>query len=250
MATEQKENFEVLSTEAAIPLFKNDLNWSPLTVEYDTHPAYQNQKAASFSLKVKALFRFFKSFLVVLVKRTIDYELIPLHYRKSDTFKGKMAFLGCSLRNVFKSSSLADKSSTNLAEEVYKKLDLQGICTIKMANVRYQQLADVSKLHFDSLRNRRGDSKGARKFADSRSSVSQLEDPVLFSTINELLKQSGALDAISSYLGRKAKLVDVNPQINDASDDFWKKTFSDLDLPHPDTAYFHRDASGGDVPGL
>lgn len=247
MEIKQKESFEVLSTKAAISLFKNDLNWSPLAVEYDTHPAYQNQRAASFSLKVKALFRFFKSFLVVLVKRTIDYELIPLHYRKSDTFKEKMAFLCFSLRNVFKSSSLTVKNSTYLAKEVYKKLDLQGVCTIKMANVSYQQLFDVSKLHFDSLRNRRGDSKSARKFTDSRSSVSQLEDPVLFNTINELLKQSGTLDAISSYLGRKAKLVDVNPQINDSSDDFWKKTFSDLDLPHPDTAYFHRDASGGDI---
>lgn len=41
-------------------------------------------------------------------------------------------------------------------------------------------------------------------------------------------------------------LVDVNPQVNDSSDGFWRNTFPDLNLNHPETAYFHRDASGGD----
>ncbi len=48
-------------------------------------------------------------------------------------------------------------------------------------------------------------------------------------------------------MGREVSLVDVNPQLNDDSDDFWKKLFSDMDIEHPPTAYFHRDASGGDL---
>ncbi len=42
-------------------------------------------------------------------------------------------------------------------------------------------------------------------------------------------------------------MVDINPQINDHSDDFWRHTFPDLNTELPSTAYYHRDASGGDV---
>jgi ectoine hydroxylase-related dioxygenase (phytanoyl-CoA dioxygenase family) len=42
-------------------------------------------------------------------------------------------------------------------------------------------------------------------------------------------------------------VVDINPQINDSSDDFWQRFFPDLAIEKPATAYCHRDASGGDV---
>ena len=62
-----------------------------------------------------------------------------------------------------------------------------------------------------------------------------------------MFKDAGIIDTASAYLGRQVKLIDVNPQINDPSDDFWKKEFPDIKGDLPSCAYFHRDASGGDI---
>jgi hypothetical protein len=55
---------------------------------------------------------------------------------------------------------------------------------------------------------------------------------------------------VGRYLGRRAQLVDVNPQVNDPSDDFWRTVFPDLHARLPASAYFHRDASGGDIKAI
>ena len=63
-----------------------------------------------------------------------------------------------------------------------------------------------------------------------------------------MLRDAGVIDAASLYLKKRCTVADVNPQINDATDDFWNRVFDDIeDMTLSSSAYFHRDASGGDV---
>ncbi len=91
---------------------------------------------------------------------------------------------------------------------------------------------------------------GGRDFAESRASALRTENADLFACVEQMLTQSGVLDGCSAYLGHSAKLVDVNPQINDSSDDFWQRVFPDLPSSPLPTAYLHRDASGGDIKAI
>jgi ectoine hydroxylase-related dioxygenase (phytanoyl-CoA dioxygenase family) len=74
----------------------------------------------------------------------------------------------------------------------------------------------------------------------------------LFDAAQALLEEAGVIAAASEYLGRRARVIDVNPQINDRTDSFWRDIFPDqLDGKKlPKTAYFHRDASGGDLKAI
>jgi hypothetical protein len=108
-------------------------------------------------------------------------------------------------------------------------------------------------VHFDILEERRRHTaSGERSFEESRGSVDSREHGVaLYNEINSILQRSGILDAASLYLGRQARLIDVNPQINDSSDSFWRNIFPDMtNFALPKTAYFHRDASGGDLKAI
>ena len=64
------------------------------------------------------------------------------------------------------------------------------------------------------------------------------------------LTRSGILDGVSAYIGRPASLIDVNPQINDQSDDFWRRIFPDQPVAERPVAYMHRDATGGDIKAI
>ena len=72
----------------------------------------------------------------------------------------------------------------------------------------------------------------------------------LFHAVESMLRDSGALAGISAYIGREARLVDVNPQINNPSDDFWARTFPDMPALERPCSYVHKDASGGDIKAM
>ena len=73
----------------------------------------------------------------------------------------------------------------------------------------------------------------------------------MFDAVEHLLTETGILLAASKYLKRDASLVDINPQINDITDNFWINIFTDLkNMILPKAAYFHRDASGGDLKAI
>ena len=57
-------------------------------------------------------------------------------------------------------------------------------------------------------------------------------------------------DAVALRSDKRARLIDVNPQINDPSDDFWQLIFTDLPPSDRPARYFHKDASGGDIKAI
>jgi hypothetical protein len=113
------------------------------------------------------------------------------------------------------------------------------------------RLEAVAAGQFEALAARRGRANGKRQFEESRGQASRLEQGPLFDAIETILRESGVMAAADAYLGRPARLIDVNPQINDVTDSFWRDIFPDTELGElPATAYCHRDASGGDLKAI
>jgi hypothetical protein len=230
-----------------------DRDLSPLRrrmlVDYKQHPAYRQMvDTATFPLKVQALWRFLRTWLIITAKRAIQYELIPLHVRKS----GFWALLKGGLPHV-----LRPRIGRHLEQDapgltvLDRALRRQGCVVLKIDPVDLDLLHRHSAAEFERLRLRRSASQGGpREFEASRAYARRDEAAALFDAVERLLATSGVIATASAYLGREARLVDVNPQINDASDDFWKRIFPDSPATSPATAYLHRDASGGDLKAI
>ncbi len=232
-------------------ILMNDLGeWNARTlIDYNNHPAYTSLiDSAGLLLKIKAILIFLPSWIRIKLKRAIRYEMIPLHIRKKEGFKGKRAFVKEALSNLIKSKSLRNFAYLESSED---KLDHNlgkfGSAVIKLSDEFFSPIEELSKPNFEWLERRRSNNKDQeREFEESRSYASRVEYPDLFAAIEKIFQDTGILNTAESYLGRKVKLIDVNPQINDVSDNFWKKIFTDFEI-NPDSAYFHRDSSGGDI---
>jgi hypothetical protein len=243
--------FEILATPAEVTPFDKTLKWTPELVDYTSHPAYQPLiKTASPVLRAKAMLQFVRSMAPLLVKRLIRYEMIPVEIRSPKTAGDSGKLLVTATRNAL---GLHARRTNTAPSDIYNTLDRDGCCVVRMSEERFDGLTDLSRPHFARLEERRARSAtGERDFDESRSNVDSREHGNdLFNALNAILADSGILDAASHYLGRDARLIDVNPQINDASDSFWRNIFPDLkDHELPSSAYFHRDASGGDLKAI
>lgn len=144
------------------------------------------------------------------------------------------------------------KAPILIRSPLFASLEEHGVAVVVIDEHARRRLQSVAEDHFRKLADRReapDDQK--REFEDSRSTVSRVSEPELFSHLEALLRASGVMDAASAYMGRNVQLADVNPQINDVSDSFWRDIFPDMpDAPLPPAAYYHRDASGGDLKAI
>lgn len=247
-----KINFEVINTPADIKPFDSSLKWEPTLVDYAYHPAYQPlTQSASPVLRAKALLQFTRSMVPLMFKRLIRYEMIPVEVRSPKTAGDFGKLLVTAGRNALGLHPRGPDATQPL--EVFTTLERDGVCVVKIAEDRFAALSDLSRPHFARLEERRAKTAtGDRSFDESRSNVDSREHGVeLFAALNQIIIDSGIMESASRYLGRQARLIDVNPQINDASDSFWRNIFPDMDgFKLPDSAYFHRDASGGDLKAI
>lgn len=232
-----------------------DLNqWTARSlVNYEQHPAYAAlTTSADLATRYKALRRLLPSLAVIKVKRAIRYEMIPLHIRKATGFSGWLQKAKVALSHLFQANAAHNLALDNPGlTDLDRSFRRQGCAAIATPDSAYQQLANLSRPNFERLEARRaGQRDGKRDFEASRSYARRDEAKALFEAIESLFMQSGVFATASAYLGRKVKLIDVNPQINDSSDDFWRRIFPDLEQPTPACAYFHRDASGGDIKAI
>lgn len=215
-------------------------------IDYESHPAYAGLiRSATFADRMRALRRFFPTWLLIKAKRLIRYEMIPLHIRSN-----RPRLLAAALCNLFQRSKPHD---TSTAASGLSPLDLafrqQGCAVVAMPAADCDALEALSRPNFEMLTKRRAAAASGhvRDFEESRAYASRAEAKTLFDTIERIFTDAGVMDTATAYIGRNAKLIDVNPQINDASDDFWRRIFPDLGSPQPSCAYLHRDASGGDI---
>lgn len=222
----------------------------PDRINYETHLAYADFiKTADFRSKLHSLLIFGKYFLIVAIKRVISYELIPADLRNPKTLSDFIVTLKKIALNIgYKFLPRQTKPVSKAGEQIAASLDKQGICVVDINSYQFDKIDVLALPLLEKLRQIRGQRKeGSREFIESRSTALRSVNKDLFHAVDAALTASGILPGIEKYLGRPVSVVDINPQINDSSDDFWQRFFPDLVIDKPSTAYCHRDASGGDV---
>lgn len=248
-----EDSFSLMTPPANLPVIDLSVLQTSTQIAYATHPAYAPFfRKASMRERVQALTRFARSWLVIKVKRLIRYEMIPLDIRKPADVAGWLRLFWTAATHAVQT---AGRPTVAGPPERLSPLERQfrafGCVVVKMPHHLLEQTRRLSQPAFSALEDRRGQKAGAvREFEESRYYTSRSDARALFEQIERILAESGLLDTASAYLGRSTRLVDVNPQINDASDDFWRRVFPDLSTPLPHCAYFHRDASGGDLKAI
>lgn len=240
----------VLPSPAPLQRFAAEPGEGPASwAGYTDHPAYLSTvRTATFASRLLSVLTFARYFTLILTKRLISYELIPAHVRAA----GGLGFVAAGLCHIWRKFVQGPEFvATQDGAPVAQALDLDGICIAAVHSAQFEPIAQAVQPLIDRLRHARGAQVGGgREFDESRATAVRTANADLFEAVDSMLVSSGILAGISNYLGRPAILVDVNPQINDASDDFWRRIFPDLpDEPRP-TPYFHRDASGGDIKAI
>ena len=216
-------------------------NW----VDYRQHSAYRALgESASIKARAASLLTFVQYFAVVLCKRLISYELIPGDLRKPRSLGGVLRLLVAASGNMLR--TLVPRATyRGMPSPVHAALDAEGVCVVQIAPQHLSAVGAAAQPLFDQLRRARGSkAEGGRDFDESRSSARRVANADLFAAVENMLQTSGILAGVSGYIGRRASLVDVNPQINDPSDDFWRRVFPDLPATERPASYFHRDSSG------
>lgn len=220
---------------------------------YEHHPHYASLIASAKPAdRVRALLRFAASFLVIKIKRAIHYELISTDIRAGRDMAGRMRLLMAALSNLGRTQAQRNfDTEIPGSTPLHRRLARLGCAVVTMPEPALARIRASAAPNFESLARRRAAEGAApRAFEASRAYATRAQSAQLFDAIEAVFRQTGVLEGASAYLGRQARLVDVNPQINDASDNFWQRIFPDKSGPLPSTAYFHRDASGGDIKAI
>ncbi len=220
-------------------------------VDYRQHPAYSGlRESATLKARAASLLTFVKYFGVILCKRLISYELIPGDLRKPRSLGGMFRLLAAAAGNLLR-KGVPRSAGRGSPGAVAATLEAEGVCVVQVAPQHLSAVSAAAQPLFDQLRRARGSkADGGREFDESRSSARRTANADLFAAVENMLQTSGILAGVSGYIGRPASLVDVNPQINDPSDDFWRRIFPDLPAAERPASYFHRDASGGDIKAI
>lgn len=227
------------------------VEWTPGLVDYGAHAAYRDLVARPpLKVRLEAGAVFTAGLMKLLLKRAIRYEMIPYDIRADRSPSGRLRFLGAALSNAT-AGAMRRRHASAAAPSEAGAMDSRGCMVVTMPAGRTATLEAAAAPLFEELAARRGRSNGQREFEESRGQASRARARALFDAIETALQESGVMAASEAYMGRPARLIDVNPQINDVSDSFWRDIFPDVGADQlPATAYCHRDASGGDLKAI
>lgn len=244
---ELSQSYKVVLPPEEIVAISDSFVWKPDMIDYRSHPHYVGLRYSSFSIGgFLAYMVFFRAFISVLVKRIIRYETLPKPLRKPNSLNKLVQLIALFIKRFFMSVPEPGESGNSVDAGIF---DRDGIIVKTMPDDSYDELLTSVSPYFEQLQARRYSTySDNRQFEESRLYPEKETAQTLYHVIEDILKASSIFDIARHYLGRPVSLIDVNPQINDETDNFWKKTFPDKDLNDvPKTAYCHRDASGGDL---
>ncbi|HEY0625290.1 MAG TPA: hypothetical protein VGD10_01010 [Allosphingosinicella sp.] len=234
---------------ADLARFRVDRVPAPQRISYAEHPAYAEfARKPPMGVRAAATARFLGSLLPLAGKRLINYELIPNEVRMRRDIKGRLRLVAAGLRNI----SVRPRRRGNATLPAARTLSTDGCVVAAASPAALAPVEAAAAGAFAKLQEARAARAGGKRhFEESRFHADRREEAALFATVEAFLKDAGIMAAASEYLGRQASLVDVNPQINDPSDSFWRDIFPDISSKRlPKAAYFHRDASGGDLKAI
>ena len=238
----------IVPPPSAVRHFAVDRVPSPQRIDYAAHPAYSEFTRPGLATRVTATSRFLMSLLPLAAKRLTNYELIPNEVRMRRDVAGRLRLAGAGLANV----SVRARNRSAAVSPLALALTSDGVVVVVTPATALARVEAASAGAFAQLeRARAARSSGSREFEESRFHADRRKELDLFAAVDTFLVEAGVLQAASEYIGRPARLIDVNPQINDSSDSFWREIFPDRESASlPRTAYFHRDASGGDLKAI
>jgi len=221
----------------------------PAEVDYAIHPAYENFiRRAGVRRRLSSILVFTRFFLIVAYKRLLSYELLPRELRKPKSFSAWVKLVAYRARTLTLGRRAPEAAPPGTAAAVLcERLEADGLAVFRLTGAELEAIDLASQGIFSYLRRRRGGTEGVREFMESRVEAAHALHGQLYQAVDKAFESSGLMKAVGRYLGRSARLVDINPQINDRSDDFWSRVFDDLDAEPPPAAYLHKDASGGDI---
>lgn len=245
------EGYRLVEPDAALVALPGQA-WRPDVVDYAAHDAYRDLAVRpSLANRIAGLSIFLSSMAVLLIKRLVRYEMIPNDVRSDATLGGRATMVGHALKNMV-ARPPARSARIMRAEPGTGHLGRDGIHVVTMSSPDFVALDKQAQPQFKALHDRR--EKGSatkRAFEESRGRTTRREQQALFDIIERVLKEAGVMDVASAYMQRPGRVIDVNPQVNDASDSFWKDIFPDTPPSElPGSAYCHRDASGGDLKAI
>ncbi|WP_374600427.1 phytanoyl-CoA dioxygenase family protein [Brevundimonas sp.] len=245
------EGYRLMEPDAAIAALPEQ-TWRYDLVDYTAHDAYRDLAVRpSLANRIGGLSIFLSSMAVLLIKRLVRYEMIPNDVRSDATFRGCASMVGHALKNIVVRPP-ARSARVMRADPGTGHLGRDGIHVVTITPKDIASLEEVAGPQFEVLRKRREQGAGRKRaFEESRGRTTRREQQALFDVIERVLTDAGIMDVASAYMQRPSKVIDVNPQINDASDTFWKDIFPDTPPSElPGAAYCHRDASGGDLKAI
>lgn len=220
---------------------------------FNKHPMYMNLKV-SLKDRFLSIALFAYAYLKQLFRRLIMYEMIPYHLRKSKSLTDILKLTSIAFQHsIFRRKLFSYSTNITIDDSKKSDFDIQKFksdgCIVKtLPEDDLKLLNDVSDQSFKFLAHRRHANKSQdRQFTDSRLQLSRTEDPEVFKVIESIFNNSGIFSLVKEHAGRDVSLIDVTPQINDETDNFWQKIFDDQQTNIPSTSYIHRDASGGDI---
>jgi len=231
-------------------LMEETIKWSENKPDYLKHRAYAHKiESSTIFQKVSALVYFFRKLPLLLFKRVIQYERISYDLRNPKSLNHFLGLIWRLITNILRLDS--QSVSPNNETAISRSLEKYGCCVVTLSHDDFGLITDAATQEFNQLAQKR-ESKitdAAREFDDSRATSTTGSE--LYKVINQVWSDMGIIDAVSTHLNKSSRLVDVNPQINDNSDTFWANIFPDINLKElPLAAYFHRDASGGDLKAI
>lgn len=239
--------YKVVSAPRSLLPVDRGQAWAEQAIDYAAHPAYAEfVHSAGLGIKISATASFTCSFVMLMAKRLVRYEMIPYEFRAPRSFGDRVAFVAAGIKNMF--SRARSGRALNGRSTVSQHLLDTGIVGIQIPEHRMAEIQAHAAHHFVALEVRRGCRPNRREFDESRATADPRDSAELFALLNTIFAEAGVFDAAKDYVGRDVSLIDVNPQINDASDTFWLDIFPDIEgMALPKAAYYHRDASGGDL---
>lgn len=240
-------DYTVLPAPKSLSPIDPDQRWADHVIDYATHPAYAGfVKSARLSAKISATALYAVRFALLMAKRLIRYEMIPYKFRAPQSPRDWAGLVVTGFKNLF-GRARSERALTGRSAVSQQLLD-NGIVGIQIPEHRMVELQAHADRHFVALEARRGHRPNRREFDESRATADPRDSAELFALLTTIFTEAGVFDAARDYVGRDVSLIDVNPQINDPSDTFWLDIFPDIDgLNPPKAAYYHRDASGGDL---
>lgn len=120
--------------------------------------------------------------MVILGKRAISYELIPVDVRKRGGIPVAVAALGNVRRKVFRGRAARP---TPESRPVMDALSRDGTCVLRLGTDAFAAIAAEATLILEGLRRARGERKaGGRDFAESRASALRSTNQGLFRAVD------------------------------------------------------------------